>query len=104
MSLRRPASTRMACYGGASRLSEAAGGRLGEAFLLVDPFVVADLAEQVGQRIETRVVVGERRLERLGIPARMLSHELHVLMLGVVFEVGVEPVAPRRADHVKEPG
>ena len=33
----------------------------------MDPFVVADLAEQVGQRIETRAVVGERQLERLGV-------------------------------------
>jgi hypothetical protein len=34
----------------------------------------------------------------------MVGHELHVLMLGMVFEIGVEPIAPRRADHVKEPG
>src|SRR5260370_22934571 len=97
MSPRRPASTRMACCGGASRLPEAAGGRLGEAFLLVDPFVVADLAEQVGQRLETPVVAGKRRLERLGLPPRILGHELHVLTLGVAFDVGAEPVSPPRA-------
>jgi hypothetical protein len=34
----------------------------------------------------------------------MLGHEEHVLVFGVVFEVGVETVAPSRVDEIEQPG
>ena len=46
------------------RLPKTAGGHPDNAFLLVEPLVVADLAEQVGQGIETPVVDPKRRPKR----------------------------------------
>jgi hypothetical protein len=31
----------------------------------------------------------------------VLSHELHLLVLGMVLEVGAQPIAPCRPDHVR---
>jgi hypothetical protein len=67
--------------------------------LLVGALVVADLAEQVGQAPVLAVL---RRVDAgvgLGLQLGMLGHVGHVLVFGVVLEVGVEPVAPVRADH-----
>lgn len=50
------------------------------------------------------VVVSERRLERGVLPLRMLSHKLHVLVFGVVFEVRVEEVGPVRPEYEQKPG
>ena len=77
---------------------------LGQAFLLVHPLVVADLPEQVGQRLEGAVVGLERRGKRLLFPFRVLSDKRHVLVLGMIFEVGVERKGPGRVEHVHKPG
>ena len=72
--------------------------------MLVGALVVADLAEQVGQAPVLAVL---RRVDAgvgLGLQLGVLGHVGHVLVLGVVLEVGVEPVAPVRADHEEQPG
>ena len=61
-----------------------------QAHFLVDAFVGSDLAEQVGERLAVRVTGGDRRLERLALPLRVLGDERGVLVFGVVLDVGVE--------------
>src|SRR5205085_8258788 len=75
-----------------------------EAFYLVYAFVVSYLAEQVGPRVEVPVIVSEFRIEWDVLPLRMLRHQLHVLMLCVIFEVRVEQVRPVWSHHEQEPG
>src|SRR5438552_2109291 len=68
-------------------LLEACGRDALEALELVHPLVIGDLAEEVGERREVPVVVGEDALEGLG----------------VVLEPGVEKVTPPGSEHVKQP-
>src|ERR1700761_2731032 len=75
----------------------------GEADFLVDAFVAADLAEHVGQRIVGSVAGRDRRAEWSGLPLRMLGDQCRVLVLGVILDVGVEPVAPGRFQHPQQP-
>src|SRR5256886_16389132 len=86
-----------------SPLLEACGGDALEALELVHALVIGDLAEEVGERREVPVVVGEDALEGLGLERRGLRDILHVLVLGVVLEPGVEEVAPPGSEHVKQP-
>src|SRR5580704_1893133 len=72
----------------------------GEAFQLVDPLVMPDLAEQVGERSVVTVAGLERPLVGLRLPLGMFGDEQHVIVLGVVLERGVEPVARGRPAHV----
>ncbi|MGH4025698.1 MAG: VOC family protein [Pseudonocardiaceae bacterium] len=69
------------------------------ALLPVHPLVVADLTEQVREGDEVAVVVSELGVERGALPCGMFGDHGHVLMLGVIFEVGVEAVGPRRIEH-----
>ena len=62
-----------------------------EGSLLVHSFVVADLAQHISHRLERAVVGGERDVIGFCVPLRVLCDEGHVLVLGVVFEVSVEP-------------
>jgi hypothetical protein len=64
--------------------------RTRDAFLFVDPFVVSDLSEDVGEGVERIVGAGEVAGEWFGFPFGMLGHDRHVLVFGVVFELGVE--------------
>jgi hypothetical protein len=75
-----------------------------EAFVLVDSFVMADLAEQIAEGVEAFVIVRSVAHDRLPIESRMLGDEAHVFAFGVVFEAGIEPVAPRGMDEVEQPG
>src|SRR5690348_11647411 len=74
-----------------------------QAHFLVDAFVGADLAEQVGERLAVRVTGGDRRPERLALPLRVLCDERGVLVFGVVLDVGVESAAPGRVQHLQQP-
>src|SRR5918993_2301378 len=81
-----------------------AGGLVGgEAFELVDAFVVTDLPEQVGDGGEAAVALCGDAFERLVVELGVLGDELHVLMFGVVLEDSVEPVAQGRANEVQCP-
>jgi GNAT superfamily N-acetyltransferase len=88
----------------ASSLPETGLAHLGQAFLLVHSLVVADLPEQVRERVEAAVVGLERRDKRLLLPLRVLGDKRHVLVLGMIFEVGVELIRPGPVDRVHEPG
>src|SRR2546429_9456928 len=83
---------------------EAGGAHVDEAALLVGALVVADLAEQVGQAPVLAVLRRVAAGVGLGLQLGVLSDIGHVLVLGVVLEVGVEPVAPFRTDHEEQPG
>lgn len=74
------------------------------ALLFVHAFVEADLSEEIGHGVESGAVVREGAGEREVLPVGVLRDEQCVLMLGVVLEVGVEPVAPRRTDDVEQTG
>ena len=67
----------------------------GDAFLLVHALIVADLAEQIGHRVKNAVLLREVRVKRFCLPFGTVRDPLHVLVLGVVFEVRVESIAPR---------
>src|SRR5579862_8215831 len=99
---RPPTPTGSGRSGGAS--TEPRVGHVGQARLLVHPLVVGDLAEDVGERLVAAVLGLERRAKRRRLPGRVLLHQLGVLVFGMVFEVGVEPVAQGWVDHVQEPG
>ncbi len=75
-------------------LDEARLANVAAAFLLVHPLVVADLAEEIHEAGESLVLVGEQAVVRLPLQTRILD-EQRVLVLRVVLEVGVEPIAPR---------
>ena len=59
---------------------------------LVEAFVVTDLADQVGQAVVGADVFGELALVARRLPFGMVAHEQCILVLGVVLEVGVQPV------------
>src|SRR5436309_15874453 len=76
-------------------VSPEAGGRDAlEALELVHPFTVADLTEEVGDRREAPVVVGEDGLERLDSERGALRDVLHGLVLGVFLDPGARRVVP----------
>ena len=74
-----------------------------ETFFLVHALVKADSAKKIGERGEVPVILLEFAFKRLSLKFRMFLREVHVLMLGVVFEIRVEAVAPRGFDHIKQP-
>ena len=53
-----------------------------EGSVFVHSFVVADLAQHIGDRLERAVVGGERDVIGFCIPLRILRDEGHVLVLG----------------------
>src|SRR6266481_641502 len=65
-----PVCSARVCSG---RSVEAGLAHAGDALLLVEPLVVADLPEQVGDGVEFGVVGGEVTVERLGFPFGMLG-------------------------------
>src|SRR5580693_1941275 len=73
----------------------------GEAFQLVHPLVMPDLAEQVGERSVVTVARLERPVVGLDLPFGMFGDEQHVVVLGVILERGVEPVARGRPADVQ---
>src|SRR3989442_2734030 len=73
-----------------------------QGFLLVHALVVSDLTEHVGQRFEPPVIGGDHALERLALQLGAIPHELHVLVLGVIFEFGGEEVGAGRAHDVEQ--
>jgi hypothetical protein len=85
------------------RAAEARARKRRDRPLLVETLVVADLAEQVGHRCERAVVGREVGVERSGLPFRVLGHEVHVLVLGVVFEVGVQAIRPVGPQDEQQP-
>ena len=84
-------------------LPEPGFGHAGQALSLVDPFVVADLAEDISERLVGSVVVRERRGESTVLPLGVLGDEQGILVFGVVLEIGVEPVAPCRTEDIEKP-
>src|SRR5580693_9236003 len=74
----------------------------GEAFQLVHPLVMPDLAEQVGERSAVTVAGLERPVVGLALPLWMFGNEQHVVVLGVILERGVEPVARGRPADVQQ--
>src|SRR3989338_5897055 len=75
----------------------------GKALFLVVSLVEADLTEQVGQTAETAVVFLEIADEGLMLKVRVVPHKFHVLVLGVVLEIGVQAVTPGRPHDVQKP-
>jgi hypothetical protein len=59
----------------------------------VDALVHADLAEQAGERFVGRVARCKGGVELDVLPFGVLGEQRSVLMLGVIFDIGVEPVA-----------
>ena len=68
------------------------------------PFVITDLAEQIGETSEPSVVLSERALEGHLFEGGILRNVLHIFMLGVIFEVGIQQIAPLGPDHLEKPG
>jgi hypothetical protein len=68
------------------------------------PFVIADLAEEIGEGSEPSVVLSEHALEGLLFEGGILRHELHIFVLSVSFEVGIQEIAPLGPDHIERPG
>src|SRR5215510_5522978 len=85
------------------RSGEAGIGHPGKRLLLVHTLVVPDLTEDVGQGFELAVIFADHAVERLPLQLGILADERHVLVLGVVLELGVEPVGPGGVDHVEQP-
>src|SRR5438445_4350125 len=83
---------------------EARGRDALEGLELVHPLIVADLTEEIGDRGEAPVVVGEDALERLGLERGVLRDVVHVLVLCAVLEPGVDEAPPARSRHVQQPG
>jgi hypothetical protein len=63
------------------------------ALQLVEPFVVADLAEKVSEVVAAEVVT-EGPVVRLVLSLWVLLDEKSVFVFGVVLEVGVQPTRP----------
>ena|SRR6266536_3166545 len=84
-------------------LCPSVGGFGGEAFELVDAFVVTDLAEQVGEGREGAIALRGGGFEWLVVELGVLGDIPHVFVFGVVLECSVEPVAPGRAKQVQCP-
>src|SRR5581483_11070168 len=66
--------------------------------------VVTDLPKEVGQAVIGAEIAGKGAQVGCAFPLRVLPDEQGVLMLGMVFEVSIQPVGPRRAHRVEEPG
>lgn len=69
----------------------------------MDAFVIADLTEEVGQRFERPVLGAELAVVRLVVQPSRFLHQQRVLVLGVIFKVSVEPVAPVRTNRLEQP-
>lgn len=58
------------------RSAEAGTVHSSQALLFMDPLVIPDLAEQVGDRLKPGVVVGERTLERFLLPFPVFGDQM----------------------------
>ena len=67
------------------------------------PFVIAYLAEEIGEGSEPSVVLSEHAFEGLLFEGGILRHELHIFVLSVIFEVGIQETAPLGPDHIEKP-
>jgi hypothetical protein len=85
-------------------VTEARRGHAGLAVQLVDALVVADLPQEVGEGAVPAVLDGVAAWIGLSIQLGMLGHVGHVLVLGMVLEVGIEPVAGLGPDQQQQPG
>jgi len=68
------------------------------------PFVLADLAEEIGEGSEPSVVLTEHALDGLLFEGGILCHQLHIFVLNVIFEVSIQEIAPLGPDHIEKPG
>src|SRR5215218_1050271 len=76
---------------------------LEQAVELVDSFVVADLSEDVRDRRHVSEDVVQLAPEELVVELGMLGDVVHVLVLGVILEGGVEAIAGSRIDDEQQP-
>ena len=74
-----------------------------EAFLFVDPFVESDLSEKVGKRMEVPIDIRKNTFERLGRESLIFADKLHIFMLRVILEVGIQGITQGGLDDIKDP-
>jgi len=65
---------------------------------------MTDLTKDVCQALVAAKVGLEFALEGLVLPLGMVGNKQRILVGGMVFEVGVERVAPLRPERIEQPG